>query len=57
MLGQEIRSLLGFLQTPNEYTIDWDGRNNNGRKVSSGVYIYVLEINFEVSKIKKMVKL
>lgn len=34
--------------------ISWDGRNNNGERVSSGVYFYRLEAG-DYSAIKKMV--
>ena len=41
MLGQEVRTLLASEQKgPGSYRIEWDGRDNNGANVSTGVYIY-----------------
>ena len=39
ILGREIRKLVGSIQKPGEYSIYWDGKDNAGRNVSSGVYI------------------
>ncbi|MCB0832148.1 MAG: hypothetical protein KDC45_01660, partial [Bacteroidetes bacterium] len=38
---QEVRTLLSSEQKgPGSYRIEWDGRDNNGANVSTGVYIY-----------------
>ncbi len=42
MLGQEVRSLINEVRQPGRYSIQWDGKNNVGQQVSSGVYIYRL---------------
>jgi flagellar hook assembly protein FlgD len=35
----------------NDYiTVKWDGRNNNGNKVASGVYVYVTKANGKIKK-------
>ena len=39
MSGQLIRTLVNQLQQPGEYTVEWDGRNQAGARVGSGVYI------------------
>jgi hypothetical protein len=40
MLGQEVKSLFaGQIQAGN-YSVEWDGLNNSGSKMSSGSYIY-----------------
>jgi flagellar hook assembly protein FlgD len=57
ILGQRIRTLLNQEQIPNEYDLIWDGKNDRGVVVSSGVYVYILFINYELAEIKKMVKL
>jgi len=42
-LGQEIRTLVNNLkQNPNQYTKYWDGKDNFGKSVTSGVYYYRL---------------
>lgn len=38
--GQEIRRLSDEFKEPGSYKIEWDGRDNSGRTVSSGVYFY-----------------
>jgi hypothetical protein len=42
ILGKEVRELVNKKQSPGNYTITWDGRNNQGKEVSSGIYFYVL---------------
>ena len=43
ILGQEVRTLLNRHQTAGEYSIQWDGKNNAGQPVSSGIYIYRIQ--------------
>lgn len=38
--GQEVRKLLNEFQEPGTYKVEWDGKDSNGRIVSSGVYFY-----------------
>ena len=51
-LGQEVRSLVGEQRySAGSYAVDWDGRDNSGREVASGVYIYTLKFgNFATSR-------
>jgi hypothetical protein len=42
--GQEIRTLIDEAQGPGYYTVTWDGKNNQGRNVSSGIYLYQLKV-------------
>ncbi|UCG92214.1 MAG: T9SS type A sorting domain-containing protein, partial [candidate division WOR-3 bacterium] len=51
--GQLVRTLVGDPYNPGVYNIVWDGRDNEGSVVSSGVYFYRLEIG-EYSVVKKM---
>jgi sugar lactone lactonase YvrE len=39
-LGQEIRTLVSEIQAPGAKSVRWDGRDDIGQKVSSGLYIY-----------------
>ena len=41
--GQLVRSLVNETRTPGSYTLSWDGKDNLGRSVSSGVYLVRLE--------------
>ena len=43
-LGQEVVTLVDRKQTPGEKSVVWDGLNNIGKQVSSGIYIYRLEV-------------
>ncbi|MEG8990516.1 FlgD immunoglobulin-like domain containing protein [Ignavibacteria bacterium 4148-Me] len=40
MLGQVVKTLVDQEQEAGYYTVRWDGTNNFGSKVSSGIYIY-----------------
>ena len=42
VLGQEVRTLVDEVQEAGYYTITWDGKDNDGRQVPSGVYFYRL---------------
>jgi len=53
MLGQKVRTLFSDKQPAGEYKIVWDGRDGNGRAVSSGVYLYRLQAGTYVEA-KKM---
>jgi hypothetical protein len=40
MLGQEVKTLLNSEMNPGVHTVQWNGDNNAGQKVSSGTYTY-----------------
>jgi hypothetical protein len=40
VLGNTVRTVSNGVQAAGSYTIQWDGRNENGTTVSSGMYIY-----------------
>ncbi len=40
ILGQEVVTLFDKEQLPGKYTVVWDGKDNNNRTLSSGVYFY-----------------
>jgi flagellar hook assembly protein FlgD len=43
VLGQQVKSLVEEEQAPGFYSINWDGANDRGEKVTSGVYFYRLQ--------------
>lgn len=42
-LGQKIRTLVNETRGPGRFVVEWDGRNDQGEAVSSGVYLYRLQ--------------
>ncbi len=53
ILGQKVRSLVDEPQEPGYKTIYWDGKDDSGREISSGIYFYrIVAGNFV--KCKKM---
>jgi hypothetical protein len=56
VLGRAVRSLVNERQYPGEYTISWDGKNERGEDLPSGIYFYRLFVSkAELSKPKKLV--
>jgi len=43
ILGQEVRTLVDKKQSAGYYQVFWNGRDNSGRDVSSGIYFYRLK--------------
>ncbi len=41
-LGQRIRTLVNEEQSGGQYRVRWDGKNDNGKPVGSGIYYYQL---------------
>jgi agmatine deiminase len=41
--GQQVRTLVDETLSPGEYSVTWDGTNDRGNRVSSGVYLYQLK--------------
>ncbi len=54
--GNEIAELVNNFQQAGTYSVIWNGKNNSGEDVASGVYLYSFEIeNFR--QVNKMIKL
>jgi immune inhibitor A len=56
LLGQEIRTLVDKKQIPGSYSIEWNGTDNMGRHVASGLYFYKLSRGTE-KETRKMILL
>ena len=54
MTGQTIRTLVHTNQQPGFYKVYWNGENDAGKSVGSGIYFYVLRTG-SVKRSKKMV--
>jgi flagellar hook assembly protein FlgD len=55
-LGQKVKTVLDSEKPAGNYTIYWDGTNNKGEMVATGIYYYQLRIDDFVES-KKMVLL
>jgi len=54
ILGDLVRTLMDEKKMPGNYQVVWDGRDDEGEKVSSGIYFYRLEAG-DYSEMKKMI--
>ncbi len=43
ILGQRIKTLVNEEKLPGNYTVTWDGRDDKGKDVASGIYFYQLK--------------
>ena len=56
MLGREVATLVNEMSQPGVHTVQWDGKNDRGEPVSSGIYLYHLRASSSVTT-RKMVLL
>lgn len=56
IIGQVIRTLVQEYQSPGEYMVHWDGMDDHGQKVASGIYMYQLTSG-DFSQIRRMMLL
>jgi len=54
ILGEKVRTLLDGQQKPGMHSLLWDGRNDLGEFVTSGIYLYNLQIDNQ-NLIKKLI--
>ena len=54
ILGQKVRTLVNQSLEPGEHSIVWNGTDNKGRSVASGIYFYRMKAG-NYSETKKMV--
>jgi len=53
-LGQQIGTLVDTQYAAGFHSVHWDGKDRNGRPVSSGVYLYQIQAG-EFSQVRKMI--
>jgi hypothetical protein len=56
ILGQKVRTLVDENKSPGNYKIIWDGKDDSGKEVASGIYFYQLKTE-DYTATKKMVLL
>jgi flagellar hook assembly protein FlgD len=56
ILGKKVRTLLNDSHSAGNYQVIWDGKDDLGNQVSSGMYLYAL-ISGDISIVKKMILL
>jgi hypothetical protein len=54
--GQRVRTLVREVKPPGRYNVQWDGVNDRGRTVSTGIYFYRMQIG-RYRDVKKMLLL
>lgn len=54
ILGQEVRALVNADKPAGYHTAHWDGKDNFGKLVPSGVYIYRIETREFVKAVKML---
>ena len=54
MLGQTVRTLVSGTVEAGNHTVTWNGKNDRGEGVSSGIYLYRMTAGNEVSSKKMM---
>jgi len=54
--GQRVRTLVRDVQPPGRYSVQWDGMNDRGTTVSTGIYFYRMQIG-SFRDVKKMLLL
>jgi len=55
--GRLIKKLVAEEKEPGSHSVNWDGHDSTGHRVSSGIYLYKMEIGRDIVSTKKMVLL
>ncbi|MFQ5770882.1 MAG: FlgD immunoglobulin-like domain containing protein [bacterium] len=53
LLGKEIRTLVDKVQAAGIYEVRWDGKDNTGRTVASGIYLNRIQVG-DFVEVKKL---
>jgi flagellar hook assembly protein FlgD len=53
--GKLVRNFARIEKSPGSYSIVWDGKNDGGSSLASGIYFYQLKVDNALVDMKKMV--
>jgi len=53
-LGQQVATLVNEFQHEGKYSTYWDAKNNEGRRLGSGMYLYRLETQYDAHTALKL---
>jgi hypothetical protein len=56
ILGQHVKTLVDYAVTAGHHSVGWDARDNDGRPVSTGIYLYRLQVG-DKAQTRKMLLL
>lgn len=54
VIGQKVITLVDRYESPGKRTVTWDGRDDNGRPIASGIYFYRI-IRGDMTQTRKMI--
>jgi len=54
LMGREIKTLVKQVSAPGRYSVNWNGRNQFGKQIASGMYFYRMETP-EFQSVKKLI--
>jgi hypothetical protein len=54
LLGKKVRTLVDEYQSPGDKVVTWDGKDENGNEVASGIYFYKIQAKNQVET-RKMI--
>ena len=57
LTGEMIRTILNERKSSGDHILTWDGLNDKGERVASGVYFYKLEINSDDDQLQQTRKM
>ena len=52
--GHQVREFLGHFRSTGVHTVSWDGRDEEGKNLASGIYLYRLQSGAQVSTRKML---
>ena len=55
--GQKVKQLVSDQLSAGQHTVTWDGKDENGKSATSGIYFYQLKAEKDFSKTKRMILL